>query len=85
MDTSYKEWQFHQGMEWHLNNNFYPAKPLAWIPVAKKAIKLINDGDPTAMVKVPPELANGQENCKMIAQTVVVHLHLEDYIEDEEN
>ena len=71
-------------LEWHLTANHYPPLPRALIPLCVQAIEKANAGDWDAHFDPIPGLSNFL-NSDLTVTTVVDELHLEAFIDYEED
>ena len=70
--------QLDQALTWHLRGNHYPPVHLDFLPSAKKAIELANEGDFTSEIELP--------NGKILTVGEIVRgLHLDSFIQNEED
>ena len=63
-----------RALTFHLQCNHYPPIRLAWLPVAKKAIRLANKGKRSEVIKYP----NGLERT---VEFTIKGLHLETFLD----
>ncbi len=70
--------QLDQALTWHLRGNHYPPIHLDFLPSAKKAIELANEGDFATEIELP--------NGKILTVGAIVRgLHLDSFIQNEED
>lgn len=69
--------QLDQALTWHLRGNHYPPIHLDFLPPAKQAIELANEGDFTTEIELP--------NGKILTVGAIINgLHLDSFVQYEE-
>jgi hypothetical protein len=69
--------QLDVALEWHLTSNHYPPIHRVFIPVAKQAIELANDGNWSQIIDMP----NGRS---LSVSSIIEQLHLDSFLDGEE-
>jgi hypothetical protein len=64
-------------LRWHLSYNHYPPVSIAFIPTAKRAIELANEGEWDTEIEMP----NG---ITLEVGAIIEGLHLDFYLDDDE-
>jgi len=72
-----EQMQQEQAIRHHLQYNHYPPVHESFVPVAQKAIELVNKGEYSTKIEMP----NGRV---LSAAEIVEGLHLESFLEEDE-
>jgi hypothetical protein len=70
-------------LHYHLTVNHFPPIPAMMVSVAKEAIEYANMGDYDAMVQLPDNVNWKDGDCAPV-YAIVEHMHLESFIESED-